>query len=320
MTATLLRALREADLLVSAPPGDAMPAVTALSTDSRNVSAGTLFIAVRGSQSDGHRFVADAVARGAAAVVVEEQAQAALPQIVVRDGRKAAVALARAWFGNPAAAMTLLGITGTNGKTTTTALARHLLNRSGETGSIGTLGCFDGSGAPVPSTAGSPHDAWSDRPAGDARGTPGAGGAPRGDGNLIPQPGPGPAADGLVFQAVVFTNLTRDHLDYHGTMAAYHAAKLRLLDLAAPDAVIALNTDDPAWGEISRTGRTVTFGTSASAVSGRWTWIAGRAAAGSASRDASAVARRSCRCPETSTSPPPPGKRIVPLPSDNTPM
>jgi UDP-N-acetylmuramoyl-L-alanyl-D-glutamate--2,6-diaminopimelate ligase len=264
VTTRLLQALRDADLLVSAPAPDAMPALAALSTDSRSVRDGTLFIAVRGSQSDGHRFVSDATARGAAALVLEAPAPAAVPQIIVRDGRRAATVLALAWYGHPAASMTLIGITGTNGKTTTTALARHLLNRSGETGSIGTLGCFDGSGASVPSAAGSlttpgPIDLQATfaalRDRGVRRVVMETSSHSLDQGRL----------DGLVFQCLVFTNLTRDHLDYHGTMAAYQAAKLRLLDLATTDSAVALNADDPAWASVPRNGRTVTFGTAASA-------------------------------------------------------
>ena len=264
MTAALLQALREADLLVSAPEPETLPRLTALSVDSRNVHPGTLFIAVRGSQSDGHRFVADAATRGAAAMVLEAPANVPLPQIIVRDGRRAAIALARAWYGDPSAALVLLGITGTNGKTTTTVLARHLLNRSGETGSIGTLGCFDGSGAPVPSAAGSlttpgPIDLQATFAALRERGVRRV--AMETSSHSLDQG----RLDGLVFQGVVFTNLTRDHLDYHGTMAAYLAAKLRLLDLAAPDCALALNADDPAWSTIARRERTVTFGGAASA-------------------------------------------------------
>jgi len=264
VTAALLQALREAGLLVSAPAAEAMPPLTALATDSRSVHLGSLFIAVRGSQSDGHRFVADAAARGAAAMVLEEQAPVALPQVIVRDGRKAAIALARAWYGNPAASLTLIGITGTNGKTTTTALVRHLLNRSGETGSIGTLGCFDGAGESVPSGAGSlttpgPIDLQATFAALRSRGVRRV--AMETSSHSLDQG----RLEGLVFQGIVFTNLTRDHLDYHGTMAAYHAAKLRLLDLAAPDSAMALNADDPAWAQIPRNRRTVTFGAAASA-------------------------------------------------------
>src|SRR5262249_56620454 len=91
----------------------------------------------------------------AVAVVVESRVEAAVPQLIVRDARLAAIALAREWYGDAAAAMQLVAVTGTNGKTTTTGLIGHLLNQDGHSGTIGTLGAFDGTGASVPSAAGS---------------------------------------------------------------------------------------------------------------------------------------------------------------------
>ncbi len=264
MTDRLLAALREAGLLVSAPRPEDLPAIGALSTDSRGTTPGTLFIAVRGSQADGHRFIADAVTRGAAALVVEAPVQAGVPQIVVRDGRRAAIVLARQWYGNPGASLELIGITGTNGKTTTTALVRHLLNEEADTGSIGTLGCFDGAGAAVPSTAGSlttpgPIDLQAMLAALRERGVRRV--AMETSSHSLDQG----RLDGLAFAVAVFTNLTRDHLDYHGTMEAYHAAKLRLLGLLAADGVVVLNADEAAWRAIPRSSRTLTFGTEAAA-------------------------------------------------------
>ena len=256
-TAALVASLRRAGLLGSVPP--VLPAFTGLTTDSRSAGPGVLFVAVRGSRSDGHRFVADAVARGAAGLVVERPVEAPAPQIVVHDGRRAALALARAWYDDPAAAMTLVGITGTNGKTTTTGLVRHLLNTDGATGSIGTLGAFDGAGNAVPSTAGSlttpgPVDLQATfaalRDGGVHRVAMETSSHSLEQGRL----------DGLVFEAAVFTNLTRDHLDYHGTMEEYRVAKLKLLDLTARDAVLAVNADDPAWAGIPPTSGTVRYG------------------------------------------------------------
>jgi UDP-N-acetylmuramoyl-L-alanyl-D-glutamate--2,6-diaminopimelate ligase len=234
--------------------------VTGLTTDSRSLSKGALFIAVRGTQVDGHRFVPDAVRRGASAVVVERPLDVLAPQIVVQDARRAAIALAREWFGDPAGAMFLVGITGTNGKTTTTGLVRHLLNRSGDAGSIGTLGAFDGAGQAVPSTAGSlttpgPVDLQATFAALRDRGVRRV--AMETSSHSLDQG----RLDGLLFGAAVFTNLTRDHLDYHGTMEHYLAAKLRLLGLLAAEAVVAVNADDPAWAAIPRRAGTVTFGT-----------------------------------------------------------
>ena len=253
----LVTVLRRAGLLRSAP--SPLPDFSGLTTDSRSVERGTLFIAVRGTQVDGHRFVTDAVSRGAAAVVVESPQDTDAPQLVVQDARRAAIVLARAWFGDPAAGMLLVGITGTNGKTTTTALVRHVLNRDGDVGSIGTLGAFDGAGRSVPSMAGSlttpgPVDLQATfamlRDAGVGRVAMETSSHSLDQGRL----------DGLTFHAAVFTNLTRDHLDYHLTMEQYLAAKLKLLPLLGKDAVIASNADDPVWAVLARTPNTVTFG------------------------------------------------------------
>ena len=255
--APLIAALRKEGLLRFAPDG--LPAFSALTTDSREVVPGALFIAVRGSEADGHRFVPDAMARGATAAVVEAPLEARVPQLVVSDGRRAAIALARAWYGDPAASLTIVGITGTNGKTTTTGIVRHLLNRQQDAGSIGTLGAFDGAGERVPSTAGSlttpgPVDLQATLAALRDRGVRAL--ALETSSHSLDQG----RLDGLVFQGAVFTNLTRDHLDYHRTMEHYLAAKLKLLNLTAKDAAVAVNADDPAWKGIPRTARTVSFG------------------------------------------------------------
>jgi UDP-N-acetylmuramoyl-L-alanyl-D-glutamate--2,6-diaminopimelate ligase len=249
--------LRRTDLLVSAP--ERGPSPVGVSADSRTVQAGTVYVAVRGSQADGHRFVADAVRQGAAAVVVESPQGSGAPEIVVRDGRRAALALGSAWYGHPARRLSLIGVTGTNGKTTTVGLLRHLLNTERTAGSIGTLGAFDGQGAAVPSTAGSlttpgPIDLQATLASLVASGT--ATVAMETSSHSLDQG----RLDGLTFAAAVFTNLTRDHLDYHGTMEQYLTAKLKLTALLANDGVEVVNLDDPAWEAIPRRGRRVTFG------------------------------------------------------------
>ena len=253
----ILNALRRADLLISAP--DRGPTVGGLGVDSRSVARDMVYLAVRGSQADGHRFVADAVNRGAVAVVVERPQESGVPEIVVRDGRQAALVLGSAWYDHPARRLSLIGVTGTNGKTTTTGIVRHLLNHAGTAGSIGTVGAFDGRGDPVPSTAGSlttpgPIDLQKTLADLAARGvthvTMETSSHSLDQGRL----------DGLAFDAALFTNLTRDHLDYHGTMDAYLAAKLRLSTLLAPGGVEVVNLDDEAWLAITPRTPRVTFG------------------------------------------------------------
>jgi UDP-N-acetylmuramoyl-L-alanyl-D-glutamate--2,6-diaminopimelate ligase len=253
----MLAELRRADLLLVAP--EQGPTPSALSADSRAVVTGAVYVAVRGSQADGHRFVPDAVRRGAAAVIVETPGAAGVPEVVVRDGRRAALALGAAWYGHPARKLSLIGVTGTNGKTTTTGLIRHLLNAAGTSGSIGTLGAFDGKGDVILSTAGTlttpgPIDLQATLATLVERGvdrvTMEASSHSLDQGRL----------DGLRFAAGVFTNLTRDHLDYHGTMESYLAAKLKLGGMLTERGVEVVNLDDTAWAVLPHSSRRVTFG------------------------------------------------------------
>lgn len=253
----LVAVLRRNDLLLAAPTGDVV--LTGIAVDSRRVDPGGLFIAERGSAEDGHRFVPAAVAAGAAAVVVERPTTDAVPEVLVTDGRAAASCLAEAWYQWPAESLRLVAITGTNGKSTSTALVRHLMNGGGHAGSIGTLGAFDGAGREVPSTAGLLTTPGSTDLQATLRAFVDAGVrqvAMEASSHALDQG----RLDALTFAGAVFTNLTREHLDYHGTMAGYLEAKLRLADLVAPDGVLAINADDPAWGVLRGDRRTTTWG------------------------------------------------------------
>ncbi len=256
--ARVVDALARAGLL--AETRGALPdAVAAIADDSRRAAAGALFVAVRGSQQDGHRFLADAERRGASAALVEDAAATALPALVVRDGRRAAAVAAAAFYGDPAASLALVGVTGTNGKTTTVGMLRHLLDAPGRpAASIGTLGVLAGSaGEPVPGGAGlttpGPVElqrvlrALADR---GARAV-----AMEVSSHALDQR----RVEGVAFDAAVFTNLTRDHLDYHGTMEAYLAAKARLAGHLAPAGALVVNADDPAWAALPPAPRTVTY-------------------------------------------------------------
>ncbi|MBK7595553.1 MAG: hypothetical protein IPJ11_09990 [Gemmatimonadetes bacterium] len=258
----LVAVLRQFDLLVSAPLDD--PAVSGVAVDSRRVTPGTLFIAERGSDADGHAYVAAAVAAGASAVVVEHSMGITAPEIVVTDGRAAARRLAEAWYHHPAESLRIVAVTGTNGKTTTTALVRHLLNAEGTAGSIGTLGAFDGSGRAVSSTAGTLTTPGSVDMQATLRAMVDAGVrhvAMEASSHALDQG----RLDAITFAGAIFTNLTREHLDYHHTMEAYLAAKLRLADLVAPDGVLAINADDPAWSSLHGDRRAVRWGHAADA-------------------------------------------------------
>ena len=258
----LLDALRDAGLLVSS--GSELPAtVTDVIDDSRRVTVGSAFIAVKGAAQDGHAWLRSAKASGAALALVEDAAAAAaadLPAIVVRDGRRAAAVAAAAFHGWPARELTLVGVTGTNGKTTTVGLLRHLLDSPERpAASIGTLGVLLGSEGVV-------------LPGGSGLTTPGPVELQRLLCTLLDR-GVRTVTmevsshsldqrrlDGLSFAAAVFTNLTRDHLDYHGTMEAYRAAKLRLVGLLARDGVALFNADDPSWRGVTNAPTSWTFG------------------------------------------------------------
>jgi UDP-N-acetylmuramoyl-L-alanyl-D-glutamate--2,6-diaminopimelate ligase len=236
-----------------------------ITDDSRRVTPGALFIAVRGGAFDGHDYIEVAAAAGATAAIVEDPARSTLPSIVVTDGRRAAAIAARAAFGDPASSLTMVGVTGTNGKTTTVGLLRHLLHDERHpAASIGTLGVLTGSAGNV-------------FPGGSGLTTPGVvelqrvlrqlsnAGIRRVAMEVSSHSLDQRRVDGVTFQGAVFTNVTRDHLDYHGSMEAYVAAKARLVEYLAPDGTAVINADDAAWQVLPSTRRTIRFGMSSSA-------------------------------------------------------
>jgi UDP-N-acetylmuramoyl-L-alanyl-D-glutamate--2,6-diaminopimelate ligase len=262
--AVLRDALAAADLLVPSPL-DAPPppaAVAGIADDSRRVVPGGAFVAVRGHAADGHDFLDAAVRHGAALCIVEDAARlpGGIPALVVRDARRAAAVAAAAFHGGPAARLTLVAATGTNGKTTTVDMLRHLLDDpAGTAASIGTLGVRLGSaGAPLPGGSGLTTPGPVELQ-GLLRQLADAGVrtvAMETSSHALHQR----RTEGVRFAAGVFTNFTRDHLDYHGTMAEYFAAKARLVACLADDGVAVVNADDPAWEALPPAPRRVTFG------------------------------------------------------------
>lgn len=254
----ILHDLKQTGRLVSSPDIPP-PDLTGVADDSRAVQPGYLFCAVAGTADDGHRYVADAARGGAVAALVTTPQDAALPQVVVDDGRAAAAIAAGTWYDRPGDRLELIGVTGTNGKSTTVALVRHLLNANGDTGAIGTLGAFDGVGAALyreglttPGPVALQAALAKLRDAGVSRVVMEV------SSHALHQY----RVEGLRFTAAVFTNLSHDHLDYHPTLEAYLAAKARLAAYLRPDGILVVNADEPAWRAVPppARGRRITFG------------------------------------------------------------
>jgi UDP-N-acetylmuramoyl-L-alanyl-D-glutamate--2,6-diaminopimelate ligase len=216
----------------------ALPArVDAIAVDSRAVTRGSVFVAVRGERVDGHLFLSEAVARGAAALVVERAVDLAVPQIVVADTRVAISRLADAFYDRPSQTLTVFGVTGTNGKTTTSYLLRGIAEAAGyPCGVIGTLGGMFGDRTwPLENTT--PLALELHRVLAEMRDAGARAVAMEVSSHALALG----RVDDVRFSAAALTNVSRDHLDFHGTFERYVAAKRRLFDLA-PQAV--LNVDD----------------------------------------------------------------------------
>ncbi|MCC6243314.1 MAG: UDP-N-acetylmuramoyl-L-alanyl-D-glutamate--2,6-diaminopimelate ligase [Gemmatimonadaceae bacterium] len=260
----VIEALRDAGLLV-ATSANVPNTVSDLVDDSRRVSQGCAFVAVQGHTQDGHDWLGAAQAAGATLFLVEDVARlSVLPMesayLHVRDGRRAAAVAAAAFHGWPARELTMVGVTGTNGKTTTVGLLRHLLHRDdAPAASIGTLGVLIGSeGTAVPGGSGltTPGPVELQRLLRQLRERGVRTVAMEVSSHSLDQR----RVEGISFAAAVFTNLTRDHLDYHGTMDAYRVAKLRLVGLLARDGAALFNVDDDAWRGVTNAPRSWTFG------------------------------------------------------------
>ena len=257
--APILEALRRAELLIGVE-GTLPKTVTDIVDDSRATRPGALFVAVRGTERDGHDYLADAQRRGAGVAIVEDGARASLPAIVVRDGRGAAAIAAAAFFGEPASAIRAIAVTGTNGKTTTVGMLRHLLDEStAASASIGTIGVLVGSaGTPLEGGAGlttpGPIELQRVLRTLSDRGVRTV--AMEVSSHSLEQR----RIEGMRFETAVFTNLTRDHLDYHGTMELYFDAKARLVSHLTPMGVAVVNADDVAWSALPSAPRRLRFG------------------------------------------------------------
>ena len=235
-----------------AATGDPAVRVLGVTEDSRRCRAGDLFVAIPGTRADGLAYARDAVSRGAVAVAAEHDPSAGVPWLKVPGARAAAGRLSDLVYGDPSRELQLVGVTGTNGKTTTAHVTAQLL--PGQVGFIGTIGVrYPGAQLPAENTTPSATEMRR-----LLRGMVDSGCVAcvsEVSSHALDQG----RVDGLRFRAAVYTNLTGDHLDYHGTMEEYAAAKQRLFDLLDADATAVLNGRDAACKRVRTRARVVRF-------------------------------------------------------------
>src|SRR3954452_4859644 len=223
------------DAARDAPPVE----VTALAYDNRLVTPGTLFFCVPGFTRDGHDFAPDAIARGAAALVVERPLGLGVPEVLVDDVRAAMAPAAARINGDPTAALRAVGITGTNGKTTTAFLVRGLLEAAGVgTGLVGTVNAVVG-GVERPMIRTTPEAIDLQAMFAEMRDANDEAVVMEVSSHALAQH----RADAIHWAVAIFTNLTQDHLDFHPSMEDYFLAKRRLFE-AGPEVAV-VNVDDP---------------------------------------------------------------------------
>jgi len=236
--AALGAAIPDATLL-----GHARVVITGIQYDSRLIQPGDLFAALPGADFDGHHYVDAAIANGAVALLVERAIEATMPRIVVPDSRAALAPLAASFYGNPGRELDVIGLTGTDGKTTTSFLVEHILRAAGKrTGLIGTVGIRIGS----------------DRSYSLAHQTTPESNLIQGFLREMVEHGVTHAIleatshglamhrlDTVPFRIAGVTNMTHEHLEYHGTVERYWRAKAILVERVAADGgVVVLNADD----------------------------------------------------------------------------
>jgi UDP-N-acetylmuramoyl-L-alanyl-D-glutamate--2,6-diaminopimelate ligase len=245
MRLSSLLSLLPPELVASAPADD--PVIRGLCYDSRHVAAGDLFFALRGANADGHAYLEQALELGAAAVVVEELPTGVElrghPAVVVRDSRRALAPVARRFYGDPANELTLIGVTGTNGKTSVTYLVESILARADRrVGLIGTVEIrYPGERHPSLNTTPESLDLQRALRAMRTQDVEAVVMEVSSHGLELGR------VAGCRFAVGAFTNLTQDHLDFHQTMDAYRNAKTLLFERhLASGASAVVNIDDPA--------------------------------------------------------------------------
>ncbi len=261
------RSMKLRDLLqgteASIPASAEEMEIRQVACDSRKVQLRALFFALHGAQADGNAFIRDAVSRGAAAIASEERAPAFIPSSVawiqVHEARKALAVTAANFFGHPAEALQLVAVTGTNGKTTTTSLVDSIVKASGaKTGLFGTIAYHTPLGDyPAPNTT--PESVDLQGFLAEIRDAGGRYGVLEASSHSLAMN----RLWGCHFAAAVFTNLTREHMDYHKTFEDYFAAKKKLFQgtgAGTPEAAV-INTDDEYARRLTGLAKkTVTYG------------------------------------------------------------
>ncbi len=247
------------------PPKVASLEVAGVSTDSRKVEPGHLFVCIRGTRTDGHAFASQAAERGAVALVVEGPVEGVgdLPQVVVPDTRRAWALICKAWFDHAADQLTLVGVTGTNGKTSTCLLIREILEVAGHpTAALGTLGVtHDGREfTPLGLTTPDPYQIHRECHRAVEEGIT----------HLVMEVTSHALHQkrvaGTQFAAACFTNLSQDHFDYHGTREEYERVKFSLFtDYLSEGGVAVVNLDDESGRRLAnllreRGTKLITFG------------------------------------------------------------
>ena len=232
--------------------GDGSVTIRAVEDDSRKIATGDVFVAVKGLRSDGHAFVPSVIEKGAAAIVVERELPGIkVPQVVVPSTANALGALVARSLGDPAKAMTLVGITGTNGKTTTTFLVESILTAAGhKVGVIGTVTYrWPGHTIDAPYTTPTPqvlHETFKAmRDAGCTHVVMEVSSIALSMHRL----------SGVTFKVGAFSNLTQDHLDVHGSMEAYRDAKRLLFSEHLAGGTAVVNVDDPEGLDMANAGK-----------------------------------------------------------------
>jgi UDP-N-acetylmuramoyl-L-alanyl-D-glutamate--2,6-diaminopimelate ligase len=249
VTGIKLSRLLEGVTVLEAPPAD--PEVTGLCYDSRRLKVGDCFVAIPGSHTDGHRYVETALRDGAVAAVVQRRAGTGWPQVVVPDTRRALGLMASTFYGHPSRDLVVIGVTGTDGKTTTTTMIQQMLLSAGRpAGSMSTVDIRVGDSVDVNETRQTTLEALEVQEQLARMRERGLTVA------VIESSSHGLALQrvaGVDFDVAVFTNIAHEHLDFHKTIEAYREAKASLIDLTAASTdkglpkTAVLNRDDPSF-------------------------------------------------------------------------